>query len=96
MTEPETPADDMVTLTLPRDAAIVAFDVIARLADPPDAELQSARFGHPAEPAALWTLVAAFEQVLSAPFAEDYRGELEAARARLFQEITGEDIAEGS
>lgn len=88
MTEPEAPAADMVTLALPRDAALVAFDFIARLVDEPDAEAQGALFDHPAEPAALWTLVAAFEQVLSEPFAEDYRAVLEAARARLVKDIT--------
>lgn len=88
MTETETPAADDVTLTMPRDAALVAFDFIARLVDEQDPETQGATFDHAAEPAALWTLVAAFEQVLSEPFADDYQAVLAAARTRLVRDIT--------
>lgn len=87
MPDPAVPAPDEVTLTLPRAAALVAFDVIARLVEEQDAEAQSDLFDHPAEPAALWMLVAAFEQVLSEPFAEDYRAVLEEARRALVATI---------
>ncbi|MEP9350264.1 hypothetical protein [Xanthobacter sp. KR7-225] len=88
MSETDLPETDEVTLALPRAAALVAFDFIARLVDEQDPEAQSALFDDPAEPAALWTLVAAFEQVLNEPFAEDYRAVLDEARRKVLQTLT--------
>lgn len=75
----EHPSDE-VRVTLHRAEALVAFDLIARLVEDQEGEALREIFEHPAELASLWALIAAFEQELSEPFAEDYRALIDKAR----------------
>ena len=84
-------AHDDVTLTLRRAEALVAFDLIARLVEEPEGEALRESFEHPAEIASLWALVAAFEQVLDEPLADDYRALLEQARENVVAHMTETD-----
>lgn len=80
--QPPAPSDQL-TFALPHAEALVAFDLIARLVEDQENEALRESFEHPAEIAALWALVAAFEQVLSEPFAEDYRALVDKAREQV-------------
>lgn len=93
MTDPiseraEAPTGDVV-LTLDRSVALVAFDLLARLIEDPENEALRESFEHPAELASLWAVISAFEQVLSEPFADDYRDILQKAREKVTARLTG-------
>ena len=74
-----TPRDEVV-LTLNHSVALVVFDLLARMVDQHDAEGIRELLDHPGEVAALWSLMAAFEQVLDEPLEADYRQLIVAAR----------------
>jgi hypothetical protein len=74
-------AHDTVTLTLDRSVALVIFDFLSRTADEDEGELLADAFESKAELPALWSLLAELEEVLTEPFADDYRSLVDAARA---------------
>lgn len=80
-----------VTLTLHRAEALVAFNLVARLVEDQEDEALREIFEHPAEPAALWALLSAFEQVLNEPFSEDYPAELDKARDEVIAHFTEDE-----
>ena len=72
-------AEDLVTIQLSRDEALVLFEWLHRCEDvgavsPP---------GHHAEQVALWNLSALLERQLVEPFKKDYAQLIEEARERL-------------
>lgn len=69
-----------VVLTLNHSVALVVFDLLARMVDHQDAEGVRELLEHPGEVAALWSLMAAFEQVLNEPLEADYRELIVTAR----------------
>lgn len=81
---------DEVTVSLHRAEALVAFDFIARLVEEQEGEALRETFEHPAELASLWALIAALEQVLSEPFAEDYRAAIDTARAEVLARMASD------
>jgi hypothetical protein len=76
-------ADDMVSVGLPRDCALVLFDWLATASDSD----QLATFADPAEQRALWYLEATLESLLAEPFASDYGEIVDQARARLMASV---------
>ncbi|WP_051357317.1 hypothetical protein [Azorhizobium doebereinerae] len=80
LTDALTTPDGEVVLTLNHSVALVVFDLLARLLDRHDAEGVRDLLEHPAEVAALWSLMATFEQVLDEPKEADYRKLIAAAR----------------
>ncbi|WP_341989306.1 hypothetical protein [Azorhizobium sp. AG788] len=74
-----TPGGEVV-LTLNHSVALVVFDLLARMVDHQDAEGVRELLDHPGEVAALWSLMAAFEQVLNEPLEADYRQLIMSAR----------------
>ncbi len=74
-----TPTGEVV-LTLNHSVALVVFDLLARMVDQQDTEGVRELLQHPGEVAALWSLMAAFEQVLNEPLEADYRQLITAAR----------------
>ncbi|MGU3492634.1 hypothetical protein ACLBXM_01210 [Xanthobacteraceae bacterium A53D] len=69
-----------VSVTLTHSAALVVFDLLARMMDRHDAEGIRDLLTHPGEVAALWQLMASFEQALVEPKDADYRALITAAR----------------
>ncbi|MET9315955.1 hypothetical protein ABZX12_29415 [Kribbella sp. NPDC003505] len=68
---------DEILLGLSRDQALVLFDWLART----DEAGEPAGFADQAEQRVFWDMSAALESLLAAPFASDYRAQLERARA---------------
>jgi hypothetical protein len=71
---------DAVTLTLDRSVALVIFDFLSRTTDEDEGELLADALESKAELPALWSLLAELEDVLTEPFADQYRSLVEAAR----------------
>ena len=75
--------DDVVSLTLDRDVALVVFDFLARAADEEGGEFLHDALSHEAELPALLDLLVGLEAMLDEPFASDYARRLERARERI-------------
>ncbi|WP_332119069.1 hypothetical protein [Azorhizobium caulinodans] len=74
---------EAVVLKLDHAAALVVFDMLARMMDRHDADGVRDLLEHPGEIAALWSLMSAFEQALDEPKDADYRELIRAARERV-------------
>lgn len=74
-----------MTLELNDDAALVLFDLLAEYGEQDEGRELVVRSA--AERNALWLLHGALEKRLVAPFKQDYVAELEAARARLEEQL---------
>lgn len=74
-------AANTVTLTLDRSVALVMFDFLSRTADEDEGELLSEALESKAELAALFSLLAELDDVLTEPLADDYRALVDVARA---------------
>lgn len=80
---------DQVVLKINHAAALVVFDLLARLMDRHDAEGVRDLLEHPGEIAALWSLMSAFEQSLDEPKDADYRDLIRAAREKVLASLSG-------
>jgi hypothetical protein len=79
--KPDSPkADELVKVTLDRAVALVLFEFLSRNAEEDDAELLGAALESEAELPAMFSLLTELEEVLTEPFADEYRSLLEAAR----------------
>lgn len=68
-------------LELTEDEALVLFELLANYDAGTDARVL--KIQHPAERNALWSVQAALERHVVAPFQQTYEAQLDAARARL-------------
>jgi hypothetical protein len=84
--------DDVVSLALDRDVALVVFDFLARTADEEGGEMLQDALLHKAELPALLDLLAVLEERLEEPFASNYERKVEAARERVVDRLTTGDI----
>ncbi len=80
-------AYDTVTLTLDRSVALVLFDFLSRTADEDEGERLADALESKAELPALWSLLEELEEVLTEPFADDYRARVDAARAAVIERM---------
>jgi len=80
---------DDVTLTLDHSVALVLFDFLSRNADEEDGAPLNEALQHKAELPALWAMLAALEEVLPEPMAEDYGKRVKAARTDVVAKLGG-------
>ncbi len=80
---------ETTALVLDRSVALVLFDFLSRTTDEDEGEALRAAFESSAELPALWALLAALEDSLPEPFADDYRDRVNAARAKVIAKFGG-------
>jgi hypothetical protein len=73
-------AAETVTLTLDRSVALVLFEFLSRTADEDDGETLAEALESEAELPAMFSLLSELEEVLTEPFADDYRALVDTAR----------------
>lgn len=79
--KPDLPKTDaLVTVTLDRSAALVLFEFLSRNAEENEGEMLGEALESEAELPAMISLLTELEEVLTEPFADEYRALLDAAR----------------